>query len=156
MEVTAASKYYNLTIYIEICFFIDAPEELCFNEEAVVGESFTIKCEAADGHPEPSYTIIHNNTEVVSTEKTYTIPVVNKSHAGLYKCIAENKLGKISKDYNLSVIGRPILYKVLADLLLIIYINFKFIFLTKYIIYVFKIRLLTEYGRFYQPRTNHN
>ncbi len=91
---------------MEILFIsTDAPEESFFKEKAVVGQSFTIECEV-NGRPEPSYTIVHNNTEVIGTDKTYTIADVNKTHAGLYKCIAENRLGKSSKIYLLSVVGK--------------------------------------------------
>ncbi len=104
--MTFHSLIFNYSYHIFRVFFsfIDAPEELYFKEKALVGESFTIQCEA-NGRPEPRYTIVHNNTEVVTTEKTYTITVVNKTHAGLYKCNAKNKLGKSSKTYHLSVIG---------------------------------------------------
>jgi hypothetical protein len=63
-----------------------------------------ITCES-NGHPSPSYTIIHNNTKIVSNDRTYTIDVVQYSDAGLYKCIAENKLGNSSTIYYLSILG---------------------------------------------------
>ena len=74
-------------------------------EKAVVGESFTISCET-NGHPSPNYTIIYNDSLVVSNDKTYTIDVVQYSDSGLYKCIAENKLGTSSKIYQLSIQGK--------------------------------------------------
>jgi hypothetical protein len=96
-----------------------------FEEKAVVGEFFTIKCEA-NGRPEPNYTIVHNNTEVIGTDKSYTIAVVSYSHAGLYKCIAENRLGKSSKIYLLSVVGKIQFFWIknsYSDILIISYFS---------------------------------
>ena len=90
----------NNSFYCRFRFLTDPPELPYFKEKAVVGESFTISCET-NGHPLPSYTIIHNDTRVVSNDKTYTIYAVQYSHAGLYKCIAKNKLGTSSKIYHL-------------------------------------------------------
>ena len=95
----------NNSFSYRFCFFADPPEEAYFKEKAVVGESFTISCET-NGHPSPSYTIIHNGTKVVSNDKTYTIDIVQYSDAGLYKCIAKNKLGISSELYVLSVMGK--------------------------------------------------
>ncbi|XP_046858843.1 junctional adhesion molecule C-like, partial [Xenia sp. Carnegie-2017] len=71
---------------------------------ATKGQSVTISCES-DGHPEPTYTIYHNdNTSVVSNEKTHTIQSVNFSDAGSYRCEAKNKLGNDSSQVkNLTV-----------------------------------------------------
>jgi hypothetical protein len=95
----------NNSFSYRFCFFADPPEEAYFKEKAVVGESFTISCET-NGHPSPNYTIIYNDSLVVSNDKTYTIDNVQYSDAGLYKCVAENKLGSSSKMYQLSVIGK--------------------------------------------------
>ena len=73
-------------------------------ESVVFGESVVITCEAI-AVPVPSYTIIHNNTEIVSTHKTFIINDLTYSHAGPYKCIAANHLGNSSKILNLSVTG---------------------------------------------------
>jgi hypothetical protein len=73
-------------------------------ENVVFGESVVITCEAI-AVPLPSYTIIHNDTEIVSTEKTYIITVLKYSHAGSYRCIATNQLGNSSKTFSLSVPG---------------------------------------------------
>ncbi|CAB4039502.1 Hypothetical predicted protein [Paramuricea clavata] len=40
------------------------PEEPYFKEKAVVSKTFAITCES-NGHPSPSYTIIHNDTKIV-------------------------------------------------------------------------------------------
>ncbi|CAB4017815.1 B-cell receptor CD22-like isoform X1, partial [Paramuricea clavata] len=74
-------------------------------EIAVVNGSVTITCNS-EGLPEPSYSIIHNGTEV-STNKTYTIDDVQYRHAGIYTCIAMNKRGKDSASANLTVIEKP-------------------------------------------------
>ncbi|CAB3986170.1 contactin-3-like isoform X2 [Paramuricea clavata] len=95
------------TIFYTILFSTVPPEEPYFKEKAVVGKTFAITCES-NGHPSPSYTIIHNDTKVVSNDKTYTIDVVQYSDAGLYKCIAENKLGNSSTIYYLSILDRLI------------------------------------------------
>ena len=96
--------YIAETIFYSILFSTDPPELPYFQEKAVVGKTFAITCES-NGHPSPSYTIIHNNTKIVSNDKTYTIDVVQYSDAGLYKCIAENKLGNSSTIYYLSFLG---------------------------------------------------
>ena len=85
--------------------FTDPPEQPYFKEKAVIGKTFAITCES-DGHPSPRYTIIHNNTKIVSNDRTYTMDVVQHSDAGLYKCIAENKLGNSSTMYYLSILGK--------------------------------------------------
>ncbi|CAB4043864.1 vascular cell adhesion 1-like isoform X2, partial [Paramuricea clavata] len=74
-------------------------------ERAVFGESVIMTCNS-NGLPEPSYNITYNGTEV-SANKTYTIDDVQYSHAGIYKCVATNKLGKDSASGNLTVIEKP-------------------------------------------------
>ena len=73
-------------------------------ENAVVGESVVIMCEAK-AVPSPSYTIIHNDTKIVSTHKMYIITVLKHSHSGSYKCIATNHFGNSSKIFSLTVAG---------------------------------------------------
>ena len=95
-----------------------------------MGKTFTISCES-NGRPSPSYTILHNGTKVVSNDKTYSIDVVQYSHAGFYKCIPENKLGIWSMIYNLSVIGD------------VEYFSYKKLFLQYFILrFMHEIRLL--------------
>ncbi|CAB3980049.1 matrix-remodeling-associated 5 [Paramuricea clavata] len=65
-----------------------------------------IMCEAI-AVPLPSYTIIHNDTEVVSTHNTHIITVLKYSDAGSYKCIATSILGNSSKTFSLSVTVTP-------------------------------------------------
>ena len=69
-----------------------------------VGETVIITCES-DGVPEPKYTITHNGTEI-STEKMHIIRMVNKTHAGTYKCFVWNKLGNDSDSDILTVVGK--------------------------------------------------
>ena len=64
-----------------------------------------LMCES-DGFPKPSFTIIHNDSTVVSNDKTYVISKVNWSDSGHYKCVANNKLGSDSKSYYLTVVGK--------------------------------------------------
>ena len=52
---------------------------------------FTITCDA-DSHPPPEFQIFFNDTKLLANEMTYTIPKLNNSHSGFYKCIAKNKL----------------------------------------------------------------
>ena len=75
------SQITNIEIYL---FFTDPREELCFKENAVFDESFTMSCKT-NGLPTPFPALIHNNTKVVSNSKIYAIRVVQYSYAGLYK-----------------------------------------------------------------------
>ena len=57
------------------------------------GKPLVIKCEA-DGNPSPTFRIFLNATEVPAVcGDTHIIYEVNDSHAGFYKCVAENQLG---------------------------------------------------------------
>jgi mitochondrial fission protein ELM1 len=89
--------------------FTSTPEQVLF------GESVVIICEAI-AVPTPIYTIINNNTEIVSSHKTYIIAVLEYKHLGSYECIASNRLGNSSKIFNLAVAGNirnlPIGYRV--------------------------------------------
>ena len=87
------------------CFFTVKPNKTdvtFINHPAVVGERATVKC-SSNGRPEPSYTIIHNDSITVSNQSTYFINEVKWSDAGTYKCIATNKLGSDSASKNLTV-----------------------------------------------------
>ena len=89
------------------CFFTAKPgnTNITLTPKTVkVGEKVVITCES-NGVPEPKYNITHNGTEV-STEKTYIIPMVNKTHAGTYKCFVWNKLGNDSDSDILTVEGK--------------------------------------------------
>ena len=55
------------------------------------GQSATVTC-TAEANPEPSFKIFFNETTLVKSDNTYTIPEVNNSHVGYYKCVAENIL----------------------------------------------------------------
>jgi hypothetical protein len=82
------------------------------------GESVVITCEAI-AVPLPSYAIIHNNTEIVSTHKTYIISHLNYEHVGLYECVATNHLGNSSKFFSLSAAGitmAPFLFRRTSQL----------------------------------------
>ena len=59
------------------------------------GQSATITF-TAETQPEPSFKIFLNETILVVSNKTYTIPEVNSSHVGFYKCSAKNILGNLS------------------------------------------------------------
>ena len=71
-------------------------------DPAVVGGNVAVMCES-NGLPEPSYTIFHNDTKIVSNKSTYAINNVQYSDAGTYKCIASNKLGNNPASKNLTV-----------------------------------------------------
>ena len=68
--------------------FTDPPENVRLTLTRS-GQSATITC-TAKARPEPSYKIFLNETTLVISDKTYTIPEVNSSHVGYYKCVAEN------------------------------------------------------------------
>ena len=69
-------------------------------EFAIVEQPVVITCEAI-AVPLPSYIIMHNDTEVVSTQNTYIIRSFKNIYAGSYKCIATNYLGNSSKILNM-------------------------------------------------------
>ena len=90
---------------------------------------FNISCKF-DGHPPPSYTILHNHTKIVSTYNTYTIDIVQYADAGVYECIAHNVLGSSSKIYHLSIIGMkylPLLLPLVIILIIGIHVYRPFI-----------------------------
>ena len=62
-------------------------------EVAYVGENLVINC-SSDGLPAPSFTISHNVTSnIVSNRSRYIKNKVDYSDAGFYKCISKNVLG---------------------------------------------------------------
>ena len=80
-------------------------------EEAYVGEKLVIKC-YSDGHPAPSFTIMHNvTTNVVSNHSRYIKDKVDYSDAGIYECIAKNVLGNGTDSDHLIVKGKITLQK---------------------------------------------
>ena len=78
--------------YIKIlCNFLDPPENVVL--KLTRSDNFvTLTC-SAEAQPSASFKIFLNETELVSTNKTYTIPEVNVSHVGNYTCVAKNILG---------------------------------------------------------------
>ena len=101
---------YYLIVTKIFSFFAAKPSKpvltLPDNAIAFLGDSYTMTCES-DGLPEPSYKIfLHNDTKVVSTIKTYNIPVVQYHDAGTYKCVATNSLGSSSTFDDLKVKGK--------------------------------------------------
>ena len=101
-------------------FFADKPNITFFNVTpdpvAKEGYNVTITC-ISKGVPSPDNTIFRNGTKVstvktsteVSPEKTsttYTIDFVTPGDAGIYRCIAENKIGNDSATVNLTVQGK--------------------------------------------------
>ena len=73
-----------------------------------------ITCEAI-AVPLPSYTIVHNDNEVVSNHKTYIITAMKHSHAGLYECIAVNQVGNSTKTLRLSIFGKLYWYEIVTS-----------------------------------------
>ncbi|CAB4020110.1 hemicentin-1 isoform X1 [Paramuricea clavata] len=96
--------------YIKIIVYYAVPPRVISltstPENVVLGEPVVIMCEAT-AVPLPSYTIIHNDTEVVSTHNTHIITVLKYSDAGSYKCIATSILGNSSKTFSLSITVTP-------------------------------------------------
>ena len=70
-----------------------------------VGEEVIIEC-TSHGVPEPSYKIIHIDTQTVRNGKTFTISEAKLSDAGTYECFVLNKLGNDSNSKNLIVVGK--------------------------------------------------
>ncbi|CAB4025165.1 fasciclin-2 isoform X7, partial [Paramuricea clavata] len=70
--------------------------------KAMVGQPVTIIC-VAIGRPEPSYTIIHNGTRIVSTVNIYAISRAEWNDTGTYTCNATNALGNDLEFLNLTV-----------------------------------------------------
>jgi hypothetical protein len=90
-------------------FFTDKPikTKITVPEEAYFEKRFNITCDS-DGQPAPSFTIIHNNTIIIVSNKTivtYTKDV-QYNDAGIYTCIAKNLLGNDSDSGNLTVKGK--------------------------------------------------
>lgn len=82
---------------MKYCFFTDRPNQTEIQVSksiATIGEDVNIICRS-NGRPKPNFTIIHNNV-IVSTEPMYTIYSLQRSDAGIYTCIARNKLGSES------------------------------------------------------------
>ena len=73
-------------------------------EPAMLNGPVIVTCKS-HGLPEPSYIILHNDSKVISNEKTYVISKVNWNDSGSYRCIAKNKLGNESQTYFLTVEG---------------------------------------------------
>ena len=71
---------------------------------AYLNSSVTITCTSV-GFPEPTFRMTHNNTIFLTTNKSYTIEVVNYTHAGWYKCVATNDRGNDSDSEFLNVTG---------------------------------------------------
>ena len=70
----------------------------------IFGRPVILMCKSK-GFPEPSYTIWHNGSDVVSNEKMYVIPKANWNDSGSYRCVVENKLGSDSESYFLTIVG---------------------------------------------------
>jgi hypothetical protein len=60
-------------------------------------KSVTIKC-TAEARPAASFKIFLNRTKEVGTGQTLTIPEVNTSHVGYYRCVAWNSVGNESSN----------------------------------------------------------
>ena len=73
-------------------------------EPAILKGAVIVTCKS-HGLPEPSYIILHNDSKVISNEKTYVISKVNWNDSGSYRCIAKNKLGNNSQTYILTIAG---------------------------------------------------
>ena len=73
-------------------------------EPAILNGPVIVTCKS-HGLPEPSYVIFHNDSKVISNEKTYVISKVNWNDSGSYRCIPKNKLGNESQTYILTVAG---------------------------------------------------
>ena len=76
--------------------FTDPPENVRLTLTRS-GQSAIITC-TAEARPEPSFKIFLNETTLVISDKTYTIPEVNNSHVGYYKCAAENVIEQRSSN----------------------------------------------------------
>ncbi|CAB3988512.1 B-cell receptor CD22 isoform X1 [Paramuricea clavata] len=85
----------------------EKPKFRIFSRTVELGKSVAMIC-TAKAVPEPRYIIVHNNIETISNDRMFIIDVVNKSHAGSYQCIAENKHGSSSKIDNLTVVDSEI------------------------------------------------
>ena len=59
------------------------------------GQSAAITC-TAEARPKPTFKIFFNCDKLVQTGPTYTIPEMNSSYVGVYKCVAANMLGRRS------------------------------------------------------------
>ena len=102
------------TVYIKksnyVYIFAAEPENTTITlipKEVLVGESVAIICDSV-GVPEPSYTITHNDSDLITvnnTQKTYMLKNVQWKDAGKYECNAMNKLGSDSA-FDVLIVGK--------------------------------------------------
>ena len=95
------------------CFFLlfSAHPKITSENQTViklVGQSVKIYCNSS-GIPKASTTILkeYNSTrfEVVSSNYVYELPNIQLKDAGLYKCVAENVVGKALTYIQVKVLG---------------------------------------------------
>ena len=88
-------------------FFIVKPNITTFESDpkiATVDKGMAITCKA-DGLPEPGYIIYHDDTNLTGVVNGMKlIQSINHSHAGQYKCVANN-IGSNSGSFFLTVKG---------------------------------------------------
>ncbi|TKS82410.1 B-cell receptor CD22 B-lymphocyte cell adhesion molecule [Collichthys lucidus] len=85
----------NITLNLEY-----APKQMVAKIQPVnirEGQSVTLTC-SAKGRPDPSFTWFKNDVEIYSGAQTWRIRSINDSQSGKYKCVAENKHGKLTSN----------------------------------------------------------
>ncbi|XP_028413739.1 hemicentin-1-like [Dendronephthya gigantea] len=87
-------KSVNVSVYYTTIKFSENP--------AIFDESVNMTC-SSHGLPAPRYVIYYNDSRVVASNMTYTISRVNWTHAGTYKCVANNALKNDSASSYLNV-----------------------------------------------------
>ena len=97
------------SLILTLCFFfIVKPQITTFESDpkiATVDKGMAITCKA-DGFPEPGYIIYHDDTNLTGVVNGMKlIQSINHSHAGQYKCVANNIIGSNSGSFFLTVKG---------------------------------------------------
>ena len=77
------------------------------NKDEIIsfGQKLAITCKAV-GYPEPTYRLYQNGTKLAKYNNgEYDLCSTKFEDSGIYKCVAENSLGNVTKSFILTVSG---------------------------------------------------
>jgi len=78
------------------------------------GDSFQLSCEAL-GSPQPSLAWIHNGVPI-SSSPSLSIESVTPTDSGTYSCVASNLVGRVAKEFSLTVSSPLVEVPVISDI----------------------------------------